>query len=98
MTQPDIASATVYLLWHISHLNRDPVVHRDADGELLIEEDIGDDAKLLGCYSSLERAEARIAAAVAWPGFREEPDCFDISRMVVDHDYWEEGFVTIVYG
>ncbi|SDJ32141.1 hypothetical protein SAMN05444157_2814 [Frankineae bacterium MT45] len=70
-------------------------MHRDDDGELIIDSGAGDDVKLLGCYSSSARATQRIAAAREMPGFREEPDCFFVSEYVVDRDEWTSGFETI---
>jgi hypothetical protein len=68
--------------------------HRDADGELLVDEQAGDAVLLLGCYSTGDRAERRVGLARALPGFRDEPGCFMVSRYEVDHDEWTDGFVT----
>ena len=57
-------------------------------------EDGESDEKLLGVYSTEERAMRRIASAVEMPGFRESPDGFQVARYEVDHDQWAEGFVT----
>jgi hypothetical protein len=57
-------------------------------------EDGESDEKLLGVYSTEEKAAGRIASAGHLPGFREAPDGFEVARYVVDHDEWAEGFVT----
>jgi hypothetical protein len=86
----------IYLLQHVSHLaRRGPVVHRDEWGDLLVEEDLGDDVKLLGCYSTLQRAEERKSSAQQLEGFREEPDCFIVSKEVLDRDEWTTGFTIV---
>ncbi|GAA3015561.1 hypothetical protein GCM10020229_28430 [Kitasatospora albolonga] len=37
-------------------------------------------------------AEARIAQARLLPGFRDEPDCFEVIPADVDHDTWTDGY------
>jgi len=57
--------------------------------------EIGDDEtndKLVGAYSSAAAAEAAIARKLAFPGFRDYPDGFHISRYALDEDAWSEGF------
>jgi hypothetical protein len=86
----------VFLVWHISHLGRDEFIgHRDQWGELLIEEDKGDDAKLLGCYSTKVLAEERVNRSRTVNGFRDEPECFIVSEYLLDHDQWSDGFILI---
>lgn len=82
----------VFLLWHVHHAGPD---HRDSDGELSWDEADGDDVKILGVYSSEERARERIARARKLPGFSDEPECFLIAASVVDDDQWTEGFLTV---
>jgi hypothetical protein len=87
----------VFLLCHVRHArSRDGGLasHRDPDGELLLDEEAGDDVKLLGAYSTENRARDRITHARSLPGFDEEPDCFWIDRYIVDEDQWREGFYT----
>lgn len=57
-------------------------------------EDGESDEKLLGVYSTEEKATRRIASAMERPGFREAPASFEVARYVVDHDQWAEGLVT----
>ena len=88
----------VFLLWHISHsvyFDGTPTRHRDESGELLIDEQEGDQPKLLGVYSTRALAEDRIRRCADVPGFRSEPDCFDISPCTVDADEWQEGFTRL---
>lgn len=87
----------VFLLWHVHHA-QDPdgvAVHVDEDGELSWDEEDGDDVKLLGVYSTEDRARERIERARKTTGFSDEPDCFMVSRYAVDEDTWAEGFLTI---
>jgi hypothetical protein len=58
----------------------------------LVEEE---DVKLLGVYSTEDRARDRIDRARALPGFRAAPDGFEVSRYQVDKDEWPDGFVTV---
>ena len=89
---------TVYLLWHVAHHNaagEDGLVrHRDGEVVRLDEQD-GDDVKLLGVYSSREKAEDRLIAARKTPGFADEPECFMVDGYEVDRDEWVEGFKTV---
>ena len=50
--------------------------------------------KLLGVYSSREKALARQREAVTLPGFRDFPDDFLIDPYPVDEDKWPEGFTA----
>jgi hypothetical protein len=84
----------VFLLYHISHTGNADGVHRQ-DGEVRIDEQTGDDVKLLGCYSTEERAKERIGRARLLPGFADEPECFTIGRSEVDRDEWPEGYVVV---
>jgi hypothetical protein len=88
----------VFLLYHVHHryLAEDgTVLHRDESGDLTWNEDYGDDVKLLGVYSTEERARERIGRARSLPGFRDEPDCFHVDRYEVDRDTWETGYATL---
>ncbi|BFO13910.1 hypothetical protein SHKM778_02980 [Streptomyces sp. KM77-8] len=91
----------VHLLWHVGHQNEagpdGATVHIDEDGVFIDEQD-GDDVKLLGVYSTEEKAEERIVRARPLSGFRDEPECFVVDSYVVDEDTWEDGFVRIPHG
>ncbi|MBB4959221.1 DUF7336 domain-containing protein [Micromonospora polyrhachis] len=87
----------VFVLWHIRHarnLDGIPNLHRE-NGELIWDEEDGDDLKLLGVYSSEQLADDRIQEARLLPGFRDEPDCFMIAGYELDKDQWTAGFVSI---
>ena len=53
------------------------------------------DEKLLGVYSTEEKAARRIEAAKQLPGFREASAGFEVARYVIDRDEWTEGFLTL---
>ncbi len=61
-----------------------------------LEEEV--DVKLLGVYSTEQRALEASDRAKALPGFRESLSGFHIDRYEVDKDYWASGFVTVRYG
>ena len=83
----------VFLLWHISHALRANGSSTSTMTEApLCDEQAGDDAKLLGVYSSDAAAQARIESARTLPGFSDEPDCFQITLYTLDKDEWAEGF------
>jgi hypothetical protein len=58
-----------------------------------------DHEKIIGVYSTLERAEQAIERLRDKPGFREFPDWWWVERMVLNKDtYWTDGFVTVQPG
>lgn len=91
----------MYPLWHVGHQNEagndQSTVHVNEDGVFVDEQD-GDDVKLLGIYSTRERAEERMKLARPLPGFRDEPECFVLEGYEIDEDIWTEGFVRIPPG
>lgn len=54
-----------------------------------------DEMKLIGIYSTEEKAREAVARVRQQPGFRDFPDGFEISEATLDHTEWEEGFVTL---
>ncbi|MCZ7423762.1 hypothetical protein O7605_30065 [Verrucosispora sp. WMMA2121] len=79
----------VFLLWHVRHarfVDGSPTKHRGEDGELVWDEEGGDDLKILGVYSSQQKADERMVAARRLPGFRDEPDCFLVDSYPLDED------------
>ncbi|WP_432730145.1 DUF7336 domain-containing protein [Variovorax sp. W6] len=60
-------------------------LHRLSDGR--------EDVKLLGVFSSEERAAQAVDCARNMPGFAEAPDGFSIDKYQVDKRTWTEGFV-----
>lgn len=61
-------------------------------GDVHVAEQDGDEVKLLGVYSSREKAEGRMISARLLPGFADEPECFIVDEYTVDTDKWVEGF------
>ena len=55
--------------------------------------DGGSDDKLVGVYSSRDAAGAAIQRKLAFPGFRDHPEGFEICPYAIDQDAWSEGFV-----
>ncbi|UUU32103.1 hypothetical protein JIX56_20570 [Streptomyces sp. CA-210063] len=91
----------VYLLWHVRHAeptDGSEIRHFAADDDFWADEEEGDDVKLLGVYSSRDKAQERIVRARVLPGFRDEPKCFYIEEFTVDADEWKDGFVTVMTG
>jgi hypothetical protein len=58
------------------------------------DDEYADDAKLIGTYSSREVAAAAIERLRDQPGFRDHRHGWNIQEYKLDHDHWEEGFVT----
>ena len=74
----------VFVLWHIHELNDDYGPH--------------DEEKLIGIYSTEEKAAEAIEAHKDLEGFRDYPvECFEIHEAVVDRSNWNEGFTTVRY-
>jgi len=93
-----MASVDVYLVHHVRHaafLDGRPTEHRGEDGELIWDEEDGDDLKFLGVFSTEAKAQRAIAYAQTQPGFRDEPDCFVVAEYTVDESHWNEGFVCV---
>ena len=72
-----------------------PAEHFDAEGDLIIQEEDGDDLKILGIFSTQARADRRIELARSEPGFRDEPDCFYVSTYELDRHLWLDGFISL---
>lgn len=49
--------------------------------------------KIIGIYSSKEKAENTIEKYKNLPGFKDYPDSFCISEYEIDEDNWVEGFM-----
>jgi hypothetical protein len=63
-------------------------VHDFGDGE--------EDEKLIGVYSSQEKAKEAIVRLKDQPGFVDLPEGFGIYAYTVDKDtHWTEGYVTV---
>ena len=58
-------------------------------------EDGAEDVKVIGVYSSREKANATITRLSQAPGFREATDGFHIDEYQLDKDQWVEGYSTL---
>ena len=56
-------------------------------------EDDVEDVKLIGVYSSREKADAAVARLSRQPGFSDAADGFHVDEYRVDQDHWAEGYV-----
>ena len=75
----------VYVLWHVYELTDDFGDH--------------DEEKLIGIYSTEEKAKEAIQSHKDLEGFRDYPvDCFEIHEYETDKLNWNEGFTTVRYG
>jgi len=57
------------------------------------EEEAFDEVKMLGIYSSKEKAEKMVEKYKNIPGFKNcLTSCFYIGKYEIDKDHWTEGF------
>lgn len=54
-----------------------------------------EDAKFIGVYSSLKKAQAAVARLGRLPGFVDAPDGFNIDEYRIDQDHWAEGYAVV---
>lgn len=54
-----------------------------------------EDVKIIGIYSTREKAEQAIERLRSQAGFKDCPNSFYIDRYKVDEDHWKEGYVTV---
>jgi len=60
-----------------------------------VQEDSGHrDSKLIGIYSTPERAREAIHRLRDQPGFKAFPEGWEIQERTLDQDSWTQGFVT----
>lgn len=59
------------------------------------DEEGQDHDKLLGIYSSREKAEQALAGLRVKPGFRDYPDGFELYEAALDETCFTEGFVSL---
>jgi hypothetical protein len=52
------------------------------------------DIKLIGVYSTEEKAQNAITKLSFLPGFRDSRQGFHIDKYEMDKDHWQEGFVS----
>ncbi len=57
-----------------------------------------DQEKMLGVFSTDEKAAAAVAQLRTQPGFKDHPDKFEILDCTIDRAYMTEGFVTVYPG
>ncbi|WP_326791464.1 hypothetical protein OHA79_01985 [Streptomyces sp. NBC_00841] len=84
----------VHVLWHARHLaveENGRIIHRDPDGIIHLDEE---EWRIVGIYTTRSAAETQREASKDLRGFRCEPDCFEISPLVLDEDLWTDGFFT----
>jgi hypothetical protein len=62
---------------------------------LVLDEEAGDDVKIVGVYSTGQQARDSIDRARLLPGFQDEPECFATDRYTLDEDKWPRGFITV---
>ncbi|WP_081865426.1 DUF7336 domain-containing protein [Chondromyces apiculatus] len=55
--------------------------------------DGAENIKLIGVYSDEEKAKEAVERLKLQPGFRDHPDGFYVSAVVLNQDHWTEGFV-----
>lgn len=53
-----------------------------------------EETKIIGIYSTKEKAEKIIDKYKELVGFKDHPNCFFIDEYKVDNNYWEEGFIS----
>jgi len=54
-----------------------------------------EDLRIIGIFTTRERAEAAIRAASKLPGFADTAEAFEVSEYELDDMCWREGFVTL---
>ncbi len=54
-----------------------------------------EETKIIGIYTSKNKAELVIQKFQTLPGFKEFPECFYIDEYKLDEDNWLEGFIKI---
>lgn len=52
-----------------------------------------EETKIIGIYTSREKALETIEKYKTIPGFKNYSDCFYIDKYELDKNHWEEGFV-----
>jgi len=57
--------------------------------------DNDDDAKLIGVYSTQEKAKEAVLSLKDKPGFKDNPEQFEICPYRLNLTAWEEGFITL---
>ncbi len=72
----------IFLLWHTHDLTDSYGIHKEV--------------KLIGVFSSEEKANEAIGQVKDQEGFRDFPiSCFQIDKSKIDQPSWADGFSTI---
>lgn len=80
----NISSKDVFLLWHTHNLTDDFGTHEEV--------------KLIGAFSSEEKANEAIGQLQDKEGFRDFPiSCFEIAKTKIDRVSWADGFFVAHY-
>ena len=75
----------VYVLWHVYELSDDFGEH--------------DEEKLIGIFSTEEKAKEAIQSHKDLDGFKDlSLACFEIYEYELDSSSWNDGFTTVRYG
>ncbi len=53
-----------------------------------------EDIKLIGVYSTEEKAKKTIVKLSSQPGFKKSQNGFSIDKYEIDKDHWCEGYIT----
>jgi hypothetical protein len=54
-----------------------------------------DNIKLIGIYSSQEKAQGAVQRCSLMPGFKDTPEGFEIVEYELDEDRWDDGYVSL---
>ena len=54
-----------------------------------------EEVKIIGIYSTQEKAEQAVERLRLQPGFRDMPESFCIDKYAVDEDNWAEGYIKM---
>ena len=54
-----------------------------------------EDVKMIGAFSTREKAELVVTRLRTEPGFRDHPNGFHVEPYELDVDHWSGGFVTV---
>ena len=58
----------------------------------LREDELSEDVKFIGVFSSKVKADSAIMELKCQPGFKDYPDGFSVDEYTVDELEWKEGF------
>jgi hypothetical protein len=55
-----------------------------------------EETKIIGIFSTKEKAEKIISHYSALPGFKDHPlECFYLDRYELNKNFWEDGFIKV---